>query len=209
LAFANEGVQLESYLIGTCTKFVPDMVDTDGLNIVLGEASTEGTEYGFGVTTASRHAKTIGTSEAFFIEAEFDIDDVSDNLTTVIGFRKAAAYSDTALLSDPYTDVACIGITASAATADVKIYTRLNSGTAVNTDTTQNWADGETHSLSVVVQKGGRVSFFFDGAQVLATNNFTFDNTDVVVPFIRYISNVTSPDPTYLNSLEVGPTRFA
>jgi hypothetical protein len=46
---------------------------------------------------------------------------------------------------------------------DIYIESVLNNGTTSSTDTTNNWADTEIHSLKVLVSKAGAVTYKIDG----------------------------------------------
>jgi hypothetical protein len=66
----------------------------------------------------------------------------------------------------------------------------LNDGTETITDTTQNWADTENHTLTVKVAKTGVVTYEIDGTAPTTTAAFTFDSGDTIMPFFR-IQNAT------------------
>ena len=61
----------------------------------------------------------------------------------------------------------------------------LNNAATDEDDTTDNWADGETHTLEVYVSAAGVVTYKIDGADpTTAPASFTFDAAEVVVPFV-------------------------
>ena len=167
--------------IGTQTLTAPVLTAT-GLDIGMDQTNNDGVEITQGITAKSRRAFTIGTSPAFFVRLKFKIEDVSGSDQFGVGFRKTQAYQ-AAIAS--YTDKAFIG----SVSGDIKINTLLNNAGGVITDTTQDWADGETHTLKVIVSAAGVVTYQIDGAAPTATAAFTFDNGDIVVPFIWMIND--------------------
>lgn len=132
-----------------------------------------------------------GTDPAFYFSLTFMIPDVSGTDVCAAGFRKVEATQVNADTLETYTDIAVLD----ALSGDIKIKTILNNGTTTTTDTTQNWADGETHTFTVVVdslgalggQPGsgvpGAVYFAIDGAPPTVTASFTFDSGDTLIPF--------------------------
>lgn len=167
--------------IGTQTITAPVLTSV-GLDIGMDQTNNDGVEITQGITSKSRRAFTIGTSPAFFVRLKFKIEDVSGSDQVGVGFRKTQAYQ-AAIAS--YTDKAFIG----SVSGDIKLNTLLNNAGGVVTDTTQDWADGETHTLQVNVSAAGVVTYLIDGAAPTVTAAFTFDSTDVVVPFIWMIND--------------------
>ena len=73
------------------------------------------------------------------------------------------------------------------------IATNLNGGGAAYTNTTDGWADGETHTLRVNVSAAGVVTFLIDGVAPTSTAAFTFDTGDVILPCFRGLHGTTAP----------------
>ena len=67
---------------------------------------------------------------------------------------------------------------------DITIETVLNNGTTTSTDTTDNWANTEVHSLKVLVSKAGAVTYKIDGVAPSTTATFSFDAGEVVTPMM-------------------------
>jgi hypothetical protein len=65
----------------------------------------------------------------------------------IIGLRKAQAFNATL---STYTDFVSIGVVGTANPNTIKLQTQIATGGVVTTDTTQTWADNETHSLSIL-----------------------------------------------------------
>jgi hypothetical protein len=184
-------IEWEYTIIGTQTILAP-VLGASGLGVELDKTNNDGVEYIPGGSTArGRFAFTIGTDPAFFARLKFKQSDVSGSDELIFGVRKretvATAYTT-------YTDYAAIGQVTQAASADIKTVTRLNTGVAGIVDTTQNWADGETHTLGVDVGPTGKVMFSIDGAFPTVTQAFTFDDADVVVPFLHIIHTAEAGD---------------
>ncbi len=172
-----------------------------GLNIPLDADVTDGAtavEITNGITALSPAAFTIGTDGPFFMEATVKIADVSDLEELWCGFRKTEDYQAD---PDSYTDVAAFHIGETGATVadgQVNLATILNDAATSYTDTTEtDWADAGEHTLRVEVDHAGVVTFKFDGDEPATTAAFTFDDGDVVVPFL-YADNTagsTTGDP--------------
>jgi hypothetical protein len=167
-----------------------DAVDNDQCEIIVADS-----------LNSTGPCYTIGTDAAFRFDVKLLIDDVSDYSPVAVGFRKQAAFvDDTPAFADwktAYTDMAAIGPEGSA-TADIEIYHSLN-GNDATVDTTDNWADGETKTLSVLVSAAGVVTYLIDGAAPTTTLAQTFDDGDVVIPFIACVGQATG-DPVTLVS---------
>lgn len=201
LMYLQQGVLMEQFIIGTQTIIAPRM-DANGLLVSLDLTAAEGAEYNFGAArTNSRHAFTIGTSPAFFFEVGLRINDMDGAAPYVIGFRKVEANNATMA---NYTDYAAIGMNAGTSPTNVVLMTELNAGGQVITNTTDAWGgDGTTNTLRVLVSAAGVVTYTINGSAPTATAAFTFDNTDVVVPYIHLLHSA-SPTEVNITSLKVG-----
>ncbi len=197
----QEGVQMEQFIIGTQTIIAPRMTAT-GLLTSLDLTSTDGVEYNFGAVRAnSQHAFTIGTSPAFFMELAVNFADVSGLEPFLMGFRLVQA-NDADFTN--YTDFVGYGTNDGVSPGDATIQTQLNTGGVTSTDTNDAWANAATHTLKVLVSAAGVVTFTFDGSPPTATQAFTFDNADVVVPFIHQVFNAAAPGAVNLVSMQIG-----
>ena len=84
----------------------------------------------------------------------------------------------------------------------------MNSGGNTATDTTQNWADGETHQLEVRVDITGAVTFFIDGYKPTVTQAFTFDAGDEVIPTIYALQTADIGTPSLLEFIAVASDSY-
>ncbi len=173
----------EYHVIGTQTLY--PVQHASGLEITCDLTNTDGLEVTEGITSTCKNAYTIGTSNAFYAKLTATLGTVAGTANFIFGFRKAAAYDATVT---NYTDYAALNVNA----GDIYITTNLNAAGTVNTDTTNNWADGEEHSLEVYVTDAGVVTYKIDDAPPLVIAAFTFDTTDVVIPFLYFIQNATT-----------------
>lgn len=196
----QEGEVRYIYNIGTQTIIAPRM-EAAGLLVSLDQTDNEGCEINFGVLTNAKHSYTIGTSAAFYCQYEFTLADVTGCDPVGIGFRKKEANNSTL---ESYTDFAWIGVSESDTTAVISLKTRLNSGAVTTTNTTDGWADGETHTLAVFVDGSGNVTYTIDGAAPTATAAFQFDTGDVVMPFFHGLHGTTAPGDWHLVSEKIG-----
>lgn len=200
LAFRS-GFTMEEYIIGTQTIIMPRM-DANGLLVSLDLTVAEGAEYSMGANRAnSWPVFTIGTSAAFYFQLRFRINDMDGADPYIFGFRKVEANNAT---WTNYTDYATMGMIASTSPTQIILATELNSGGTTITNTTNNWGgDGTTNTLGVYVSAAGVVTYLINGVAPVVTAAFTFDNGDVVAPFVR-ITHSASPTQVNLVSMKIG-----
>lgn len=169
----------EYHILGTQTITAPSL-GSAGLDVSLDQTNNDGVEISQGITARGRHAFVVGTDNAFFLRVKFKIADVSGTDDCAVGFRKAEAYQ---AAIDNYDEMAALNVIS----GDISIETILNGGATTTTDTTDDWADGETHELRVDVSAAGVVTYQIDGAAPTTTAAFTFDDAEVVVPFFYFL----------------------
>ena len=198
-----DGLNLSAAYMGACTVDAPtgtslgmtwEQADTNnlGYQFVMCHRSFKGID---GVDTF-----TIGSTPAFYMKHKIKIGNVSGLDYCMAGFRlKSQAH-----VADPkatYTDYACLDVD----NGDVKVETALNNTTATPTDTTDNWADGEVHTIEVYVSAAGAATFKIDGvAPTVNTHTLTFDDGDVVTPFFVGMKGAAEADDIVHIELEVG-----
>ena len=191
-----------------------------GLNL-QGDAATAdntGIEMIIGGTQFGGHAAcTIGT-HAMTFDATFHSVDFTDQDAVTIGFRKIEEFETghgavlAAATGDPlYTDFVAFGVQSA---DDVQIASALNDGDRTYTDTTEATAGTGNHRFVVNVSKTGVVTYEHVGASVFAagtlaapttTAAFTFDDGDVVVPYL-VIQNTNQDSAILLKSIKVTRT---
>ena len=176
-------------------------MDATGLLVSGDLVATDGMEYNWGMAPNNKHAYTIGTSPAFFFQVQFNVADVSGADPILMGFRLQQANND---VYTAYTDYALIGLNQAVNAGTVIIEDRLNAGAAVQTNTTNAWVDGGTHTLKVMVSGTGVVTYTIDGAAPSVTHAFTFDNGDVVSPFFYLVQGAALPTTIDLISMQAG-----
>jgi hypothetical protein len=182
---------------GTQTLLGP-LLDTTGkgLEVSQDQTNNDGIEYVFGaLNTLGRHTFVVGTDNAY-IEIKFEIEDVSGSDQILVGFRKNEAFQ--ADWND-YDELAAIDMVS----GDIKTSTILNNAATTNTDSGENWADGETHTLRVEL-KGRSVAFFLDGSPLAGVPAYRFDNAEVVLPFFLLLQDVDITK-CWWKHVEVGP----
>lgn len=163
-----------------------------GLTLELDQTNGEGVELSAPTWANSPKEFVVGRT-AFSVYAKVTINDVSGLNPFWVGFRKKEAY---AAVFANYTDYAAIGL--GDAAGNIFTTTELNAGGATSTDTTQNWADGETHTLEVRVSATGAVTFFLDGYAPTVTQTFTFDSGDSIIPTIYGLQAADLGTPSLL-----------
>jgi hypothetical protein len=196
--FAN-GACLEAWNGEASALIVPVQVAGVGVDIPLDAVSNDAMEILVADSINSTGpCYTIGTDAAFRLDVKLKLDDVSDYDVCAVGFRKQGNFvddlTDTAGWKTSHTDMAALSSTS----GDVYIYHSLN-GNDAEVDTTNNFADGATHTFSVLVSAAGVVTYLIDGAAPTTTLAQTFDDGDVVIPFFYGIGAATG-DPVTLVS---------
>ncbi len=200
----GDGQAFTATVIGDASASAPYIsAHARGLVIALDASDTNDgctIDLGYGLSGAeianARGAYVVGTDDAFYLRVRLDIGDVSDTARCVVGFVKGG-FVDTGLHT-AYTDYAVLNVNA----GDIIIETRLNSGTASTTDTTQNVADyattGDVYDLEVRVSSSGIVNFLINGAEpTVDVTSFTFDSGDTVnAIFSVALAGAGAGDPT-------------
>jgi hypothetical protein len=193
---------MEQFMIGTQTIIKPTM-DNSGLLCSLDLTNTDGVEYNFGAArTLSEYAFTIGTSAAFFFEVTMTIADISGGNPYIMGFRKAEANNAT---YSSYTDYYALGMIAGTSATNITLTSELNGGGQTLQDSGDAWTggDGGTTTLRVLVSAAGVVTATIDGGAPSTPLAYTFDNTDVVCPFIHLVHNADA-GAIHLVDIQVG-----
>lgn len=178
-------IYLEYQPLGTQTILAPVVVSVSegvsALNIGMDQTDDDGVELCAGIINSNNLAFEIGESAAFFLRVRFSIADVSGTDDCAVGFREAEAYQ---AAIDDYTDMAVLNVIS----GNITIETILNGAATVSTDTTDNWADGETHQLAVFVSSTGVVTYTIDNAAPTVTAAYTFTDGLYVVPFMFFLN---------------------
>ena len=190
----------EYHILGTQTIVACSLYANEtrvGLSIEMDETANDGVEIGRGITKESPSAFVVGTSAAFYAICQLYASDVSGTDDCVFGFRKAEAYQGNV---DDYDELAGLNMIS----GDIKIETILNGGDTTTTDTTDNWADGAAHTLEVYVSAAGVVTYKIDGAAPTTTAAFTFDDAEVVVPFLYFLHDTDICEGILLERWECG-----
>lgn len=195
------GEIMEQFIIGAGQTIIAPRMSSTGLLTSLDLTATEGAEYNFGILSNGKHQYTIGTSAAFYIELAVNAADVGGLDPFLVGFRKEQANDAT---YTNYTDFAAIGARATTAADVVVISTDLNNAGETYTNTTDAWTDGQTKTFKVLVSGAGVVTYTINGAAPTVTAAFTFDNGDVVCPFIHHVFGATNPAAINWVSLKIG-----
>lgn len=176
--------------IGTQTILAPTF-SANGYDIAFDNTNAEGVELSRGITAQSSSAYTVG-ADRFFVEVTLTPADVSGLGELAVGFRKTQAYQ---VAIDNYTDMAVLNVQG----GTINLETILNNAATVTTDTGETVGDGETVTLRVEVYSDGTCKYYVDGVEVLSTNTFAFDATDVLVPFVHFVNASDVCDTLYVS----------
>ena len=175
----------------TGMDYVIGDTDNEGLQWVMSYPGTKGEE--------GYDSFTIGNS-AFYGKLKYSLADVSVVDYSWFGFRLKSQ----AAVAEPRanaTDYAVIGPNA----GNISVETALNNTTNSVVDTTDDWADGATHTMEVRVSLAGVATFKIDGKDpTVNTGTVTFDTGDVVTPWWVTMKGSSAACATILQELEVG-----
>lgn len=173
-----------------------------GIGLVLDATASEGVEFSAPTWANSQKSFVIGKT-GFSLYAKITVDDVSGLNPLWVGFRKKEAYGAT---FTAYADYAVIGL--GNATGDIFTNTEKNGAGNTATDTTNNWADAETHQLEVRVDANGAVTFFIDGYKPIVTQTFSFDAGDEVIPTIYALQTADLATPSLLEFISIASNEY-
>lgn len=199
--FAQEG-SLEMQMLGAGQTIIVPIIKDDGLEISQDQANDEGVELCAGITSRAVSSFIVGTDPAFFFRARGVIDDVSGSDELAFGWRKNQAYQ-AALAS--YTDFAVLNLKAGA----WETKTNLNNGGVTTTVLTGSTvADLGAFEVMIKVSAAGACTYEVGTAGSRTTPSlapaFTFDSTDVLVPFVRFLHDTDLADSVRIRHWEAG-----
>jgi hypothetical protein len=188
---AGRGTFVEKFNIGTQVSTYPlPALSTNGLDLAIGnQTSAEGAEFCFGGNHARGQLAFTAGTDACFLKTSIKVADVS-GVDLWVGFRKVQAF-DAAVAT--YTDFASVLYDGTASTAAGVVKTQTDNDDAGETTTTMTGlatADLDVLTCLIAVDKGGNVTYYFNGALNSAAVPFQFDAGDTIVPFIAYLNTV-------------------
>lgn len=189
----------EYHILGTQTILYPQKAAT-GLDIGMDQTDNDGVELGCGIVDGTPCAFKVGTDAAFFVRVKASIADVSGTDDFCVGFRKAEDYQANV---DDYDEAAWLGQGQGAA-GRINIETIKNAAATVTTNTTDTWADAATHTFEVLVSATGVVTYKIDGAAPTTTAAYTFDDAEIVVPFVYFLHATDLAGAVVLQEYECG-----
>lgn len=180
------------------TSTIIPATEATGLDITsdASAANNDAVELFGGVAGASGRPFIIGTDPAFKFCVQMKLHDVSGTDGLYIGFR---SLTTAAAAITTYTDFAAIGNIS----GDIKLTTDLANAGETVTDTTDNWADDETHTECEFVSGAGVVTYTTDGAAPTATAAYTFADGLLVIPFVYEIQDSDIADDSHIISWSV------
>jgi hypothetical protein len=194
----TEVAAYEYHVLGTQTILGPVYHASKGLDLVQDEVSGDGNELTLGIGANSRGTFIVGTDGDFYFKARLEFEDVSGIAEAAVGFRKMEAYQ---AAIDNYDEMAAFNVQAGV----VNIETILNGGTTDTTDTTEtDIIDDGVHTFEVRVSSAGVVTFAYDDAEPTVTAAFTFDDAEVVIPFVYQTLGATAANGLFISEWQSG-----
>lgn len=202
LMYMQDGCIMEQFILGAGSTIIAPRMTANGLDLSLDATNNEGAEFNFGARNNAKHAYTIGTSAAFFMLATIYIEDLSGCDPMFIGFRKVQA-NDADYTN--YTDFYAIGLNNTTSATNVVLARQLNNGGVLLQDSTDAWGgDGTAVQLGVYVSAAGVTTATIAGGAPSAPLAFTFDNGDVIMPFIHFLQDADVTSEVGLQNLKIG-----
>ena len=175
--------------------FSLDQTLSDGWSLLVNGNNT--------VTTGGNQPAhyTMGTDEAF-VRLVFSAEDVS-GVNLLVGFRKVEAFQADFNDYDELAGIQVLGDSSSAAAA-INAVNILNNAATNTDDTGDTLADATDVELLVKIT-GRTVTVFIDGAEPTTTpDSFTFDDGEVVTPFVNFLQTTDVSGELKLKRLEWG-----
>jgi hypothetical protein len=158
-----------------------DQTDNDGVEICAGILSSNPNAY----KVAASSARPAGQASPFFFRTRVSLATVANTDDCAFGFRLAEAYQANI---DDYNDMAVLNVIS----GNITIETILNGAATVSTDTTDNFTDGQTKDLKVMVDATGAVTYTIDGVAPTVTAAYTFRSAIYVVPFHFFLHSASA-----------------
>ncbi len=205
LALTADGNMFEYVALGTQTLTGMGLIAATGLNVAGDQTDDDGREinFGGGLTAKAPIKFVVGSAaapnKAFYGKLKFSIGTVLGTDDCSFGFREQDAYNGT---YDNFTDLVSLNVNA----GNILIETIVGNAATVTTDTTNNWADGETHTLEVYVSATGVVTYKIDGVAPVATAALTMTSGLTVVPFFFFLNAAGLTGTLVLQYFECGYT---
>lgn len=216
----------EWHVKGTQTLLVPvfDAVNGKGLDFAQDQTAADGHELSFtpNLTTAGSRGKhgfviggTGGETRPFFAQVTVLTPDTSGFAEGFFGFVQMGAYQ-TAVAS--YNEYAGLSLVGAATTAQIRIKTRLNGGSAGNVDSTQTVADNIAVTFRVEVDPVTRLARFKYGpaltqAQIdagavpfptITVTNFAFTSGVIVRPCFFFLQAADLCENLWYSNFQAG-----
>lgn len=189
------------HILGAVQTELGPQMRAGGLDISMDDTADEGIEItpnilGKAATGGSRQAFTAQT-DAFYLKVKIYITDTDGTDDLCVGFRKVEAFQAGV---NSYQDYVLLRNNA----GDIYIESDLNGAAAASDDTNDNWADTTAVTLGIFVDVAGAVTYTIDGSAPSATQTFTFDSGDIIVPFLYFLHHTNAAELTYLQEWECG-----
>ena len=130
---------------------------------------------------------------------------IGDILESCVNWEYKLGLSGTMKIDLEYSDFYTIGLNNATSATAVSLGKQLNTGGVTLQSSTDAWGgDGTIRTLKVLVSAAGVVTATIDGVAPTAPLALTFDNADVVMPFIHFLHDTTTPGEIALLSLKCG-----
>lgn len=198
------------HVLGTQTILAP-VATVNGVNLTQDATDNDGTEHVFGgceIATSGttgpanpfRHTAGSTTGDSI-LQVKLRIADVSGTDDLCIGWRKQEDFQANV---DDYNDAFFVNVNLGV----VQVETIQTNAVTVTNNTAKTWADGESHTVTVILRSATRkCEVFFDllpVAMAAAPTAYAFTAALNLIPFIYALQATTSPGAIELQELWVG-----
>ena len=183
----------------TTQTLIAPVIAATGLDVSGDATDDEGRDIDFsgsGSVIVPTKSFKVGNG-AFYGKLRFSISVVATTDLCAFGFRKCAAFNGD---MEAYTDYATLNVVS----GDIKMTTEINGAGVSTTDTTDDWADTEVHTLAVFVSNAGVVTYEIDGVAPTVTAALTLDSGDSFLPFHSHLQAASTALTIIFEELEVG-----
>jgi len=181
--YRDSEAELFQHVLVTQTILAPVFTAT-GLNVSQDLTDDDGVEYSASVLANGKGSFIVGQTACSF-RLTFTLTDVSGTDDCLVGFRTKEAYQ---ALVDNYDGMAALNVISGA----INIETIIGGAATTTTDTTDTWADTETHTLEVRVDTDGAVTYLIDDVAPTTTAAFSLTADQEIIPFfyLKHASDV-------------------
>jgi hypothetical protein len=181
-------------------------VTAAGINVQQDATENDDTQFYAPGQVGERQMYT-GRTDAFYVKGTFTVTTVAGLDPLCIGIKTPQANADIDAFADVGTAYGGAGeevVAFCLVAGDIEMITNVNAAGSVSTDSTNNWTDGQTHTLEIDVSAAGLVSYKIDGVAPVASPVAPLTvSADTFFPFFLQAQSATT-SAAYVSLFESG-----